>query len=257
MTLSLSPSNSTPTSSAAPATPAAPATSSRREVMLLARGISKTYRDGDRILEVLRGVDLTVHRGEAVAIIGSSGAGKSTLLHILGALDRPTHGEITLDGQMYSRQGDKQLAALRARHVGFIYQFHHLLPEFSALENVLVPGLILEMRYGEMIERASRLLRAVGLGERLDHRPARLSGGEQQRVALARALMNNPSLVLADEPTGDLDHETGQAVIDLIWKETVGCERSFIIVTHDPQIARRANRIYCLENGRLRPERSR
>jgi lipoprotein-releasing system ATP-binding protein len=224
--------------------------------MLQVRGVSKTYRDGDRILEVLRGVDLTVHRGEAVAIIGSSGAGKSTLLHILGALDRPSQGEITLDGQMYSRLGDKQLAALRARHVGFIYQFHHLLPEFSALENVLVPGLILEMRYSEMIERASQLLRAVGLGERLDHRPARLSGGEQQRVALARALMNNPDLVLADEPTGDLDQETGQAVIDLIWKETIGSGRSFIIVTHDPLIAGRANRIYSLEHGQLRLDRA-
>ncbi len=224
-----------------------------RGALLRVRGVTKTYRDGERILEVLRGIDLTIRRGEAVAIIGASGAGKSTLLHILGALDRPTSGEIELDGMTYSKLTDSVLAGLRARRVGFIYQFHHLLPEFSALENVLIPGLIAKVSFAEMNARARHLLEAVGLGERLMHRPSRLSGGEQQRVALARALMNNPDLVLADEPTGDLDPDTGQTVIDVIWKQTVGEGRSFLIVTHDPMIARRADRVLRIAHGRLTP----
>ncbi len=223
-------------------------------VLLRARQVKKTYRDGDRTLEVLRGVDLTLRRGEAAAIIGASGTGKSTLLHILGALDRATTGEVALDGQDYARLGDSALARLRAARIGFIYQFHHLLPEFTALENTLMPGLILKTPYAVMLERAVALLREAGLGERMEHRPTRLSGGEQQRVALARALMNNPDLVLADEPTGDLDQETGQRVMDVIWKQTVGAGKSFLIVTHDPQIARRANRVYRLVQGILRPE---
>jgi len=216
--------------------------------------LTKIYHDGERILEVLRGVDLTVNRGEAVAVIGASGAGKSTLLHILGALDRPSSGEIELDGEAYAGFNDAALAALRARRVGFIYQFHHLLPEFSALENVFVPGLIARTPFAEMMARARGLLNDVGLGERMSHRPSRLSGGEQQRVALARALMNNPDLVLADEPTGDLDPDTGQAVIDVIWNQTVGQGRSFLIVTHDHSIARRANRVFRLLHGKLQPE---
>lgn len=223
-------------------------------LLLKATQVSKSYRDGDRTLEVLRGINLTLSRAEAVAIVGTSGAGKSTLLHILGALDRPTTGEVEMDGQSYAHLGDGALAELRARRVGFIYQFHHLLPEFSALENVLVPGLIARTPYREMEARALALLRAAGLGDRLHHRPSRLSGGEQQRVALARALMNNPDLVLADEPTGDLDQETGRAVIDLIWQQTVGQGRTFLIVTHDPAIARRANRILRLSNGQLTAE---
>ncbi len=222
--------------------------------LLRSRGVTKTFRDGERTLEVLRGIDLTLKRGEAVAVVGASGAGKSTLLHILGALDRPTQGEIEFDGQAYSSLSEAGLASLRAQRVGFIYQFHHLLPEFSAFENLAIPGLISKMPYAEISQRAEQLLHSVGLSERMTHRPSRLSGGEQQRVALARALMNNPDLVLADEPTGDLDPDTGQAVIDVIWNQTVGQGRSFLIVTHDPTIARRADRILRLSHGRLHPE---
>ncbi len=242
------------TTSSASARRDADAGNSGRPLLLQARGVAKKFLDGDRVLEVLRGADLALHRGEAVAVVGASGAGKSTLLHILGALDRPTAGEIEMEGVAYSRLSDSALAELRAKRVGFIYQFHHLLPEFSALENVLIPGLIAKAPFGAMMARAHELLDAVGLSDRLTHRPARLSGGEQQRVALARALMNNPDLVLADEPTGDLDQETAHTVIDLIWRQTVGAGRSFLIVTHDPTIARRADRILRLADGRLRRE---
>ena len=232
-----------------------PSSASQNPILLSVRGVVKTYHDGDRILEVLRGIDLTLKRGETAAIIGSSGAGKSTLLHILGALDLPSAGEIELMGRNFAKLSERSLAELRARSVGFIYQFHHLLPEFSALENVLAPGLILRTPYAKMLERAAQLLDSAGLKDRIHHRPARLSGGEQQRVALARALMNNPDLVLADEPTGNLDQETGRMVMDLIWDQTAGQGRSLIIVTHDPAIARRAHRVFKLDQGRLKPER--
>lgn len=222
--------------------------------LLEAKGVSKRYRDGDRDLHVLRGVDLTIRRGEAISIVGTSGSGKSTLLNILGALDRPTEGEIRIEGVGYNSLDDGKLADLRARRVGFIYQFHHLLPEFSALENVMLPGLISKRPFNELLARATELLAAVGLAERLTHRPSRLSGGEQQRVALARALMNNPDLVLADEPTGDLDVETTQVVTELIWKHTVGSGRSFVLVTHDLALARRASRVFRLTRGVLAEE---
>ncbi len=220
-------------------------------LLLDARGIHKSYRDGERTLNVLTGADFHVKRGESVAIVGRSGAGKSTLLHLLGALDQPSEGEIMLDGEDFSKLGSAALAHIRSQKVGFIYQFHHLLPEFSALENVLLPGMINRQPTAYLTQRARQLLENVGLAERTEHRPTKLSGGEQQRVALARALMNNPLLVLADEPTGDLDQKTGREVMDFVLGQTVGEGRSLVIVTHDPAVAARTNRTYQLENGKL------
>ncbi|MDX2175018.1 MAG: ABC transporter ATP-binding protein [Candidatus Sumerlaeia bacterium] len=226
-----------------------PATATRQIVS--ARKIAKTYIDGERRLEVLRGVDLDIAAGECVAIIGRSGSGKSTLLHILGALDRATSGEVLFNGVDITRERESRLARLRAESVGFIYQFHHLLPEFSAVENVVLPGMILGKPQAELVRRAEELLRRVGLAERLHHRPAKLSGGERQRVALARALMNDPLLVLADEPTGDLDQTTGQEVLSFVLETTVASGRSLVLVTHDPAIAARADRRLLLVDGKL------
>ncbi len=219
--------------------------------LLEARNVRKTYRDGERTLEVLRGASLTLGRGEYVSIVGQSGSGKSTLLHLLGALDKATEGEISLEGQPYASLSNSRLNRVRMEKVGFIYQFHHLLPEFNALENTFLPGMIGRRSTAALIERARDLLTRMGLGERLEHRPSRLSGGEQQRVALARALMNDPLVILADEPTGDLDQKTGQEVMDFVLSETVGQGKSLVIVTHDPAIAARASRSYRLESGQL------
>jgi lipoprotein-releasing system ATP-binding protein len=220
-------------------------------LLLRAKGVTRTYRDGERTLSVLKGVDLDLHRSEYISIVGQSGSGKSTLLHILGALDKATTGEVTLDGVAYSSLGPRALAAVRTNKVGFIYQFHHLLPDFTALENVFLPGMIARGNAPQLIARATKLLERVGLGERLTHRPSRLSGGEQQRVALARALMNDPLIVLADEPTGDLDQKTGSEVMQVVLDETVGQGRSLIIVTHDPNVAGRAKRSFRIIDGRL------
>ena len=190
--------------------------STANTAILQARGVTKEFRDADRRLQVLRGIDLTLNRGEAVAIVGPSGSGKSTLLHILGGIDRPTSGTVSVEGTDFDTLRDRARARFRNRTIGFIFQFHHLLPDFSALENTLMPGLIAGDGVTALRESATDLLTALGLGERLTHRPAKLSGGEQQRVALARALINRPSLILADEPTGNLDEETGSAVIDLL-----------------------------------------
>jgi lipoprotein-releasing system ATP-binding protein len=216
--------------------------------LLEVRGVHKSYHDGERELKVLRGVDLDVRRGEAVAIVGMSGSGKSTMLHLLGGLDRPDKGEILFEG--------KPLAALRAheyrnREVGFVFQFHHLLPEFTAVENAMMPALMAGRARPAAEAEAREALEALNLGERLKHRPSRLSGGEQQRVALARALTNKPALLLADEPTGNLDAQTGNEVIRQIWANTTGAGRSLIIVTHEPLIAQRADRIFWLRDGKL------
>lgn len=218
--------------------------------------VKKHFSDAHRVLEVLKGVNLCVQKGESIAIAGVSGAGKSTLLHLLGALDRPTAGTIILAGHNYNDLKDKELAQIRNRRVGFIFQFHHLLAEFSALENVMIPSLINGSPREEVTKRAKLLLEEVGLGERLNHRPAKLSGGEQQRVALTRALVNDPDLVLADEPTGDLDLNTGAEMINLIWAHTVERGKSLVIVTHDPEIASKAHRIYRLHNGILCDEKA-
>ncbi len=217
--------------------------------------VEKTYVDGDRTLRVLSGVTLEIERGRSVAIVGRSGSGKSTLLHLLGALDRPTTGSVLFDGKPLEGMSDGELARLRARHVGFIYQFHHLLPEFTALENVLLPGMILGGNHADLVKRAEFLLASVGLSDRSTHRPAKLSGGERQRVALARALMNDPDVVLADEPTGDLDETTGREVIDFVVGQTVKMQKAVVLVTHDPSLAARADECHRLDAGVLRRER--
>lgn len=229
--------------------------STPNELLLRAQNVHKTYRDGERTLEVLRGASMTINRAEYVSIVGQSGSGKSTLLHILGALDMASQGDVTLEGKSYASLGSAQLNRTRMEKVGFIYQFHHLLPEFNALENTFLPGMIARNSTAALIERARDLLTRMGLAERLEHRPSRLSGGEQQRVALARALMNDPLLILADEPTGDLDQKTGQEVMDFVLQETVGQGKSLVIVTHDPAIAARAHRSYRLESGQLAESR--
>ena len=221
------------------------------KVLLEAIGVEREFLDGSRVLQVLRGVDLRVRQGESVAITGASGTGKSTLLHLLAGLDRPTRGRIMFDSTDLTSMNDQALSQFCNRTISIIFQFYHLLAEFSALENVMMPGRIAGQSRRELWDRAIELLEAVGLGDRLRHRPSQLSGGEQQRVAIARSLLNNPSLILADEPTGNLDAETGEAIIDLLWKQTVGLGRTLIIVTHESPIASRADRRHVLAEGRL------
>ncbi len=216
-----------------------------------AKDISKAYHDGTRVLQVLDGANLTVSKGEIISIVGASGAGKSTLLHLLGALDRPNKGTIHIDGENLADLDTQKLAALRARRIGFIFQFHHLLAEFTALENVMIPGMILQENPDTLRARALERLAALGLEERVDHRPVKLSGGEQQRVALARALLNNPDLVLADEPTGNLDGATASTVIDLLWDNCRKNNKALVIVTHDPAIAKLADRCLRLVDRKL------
>ncbi len=224
--------------------------------ILQARGVVREYIDGERRLRVLDGVDLDVAEGEFISIAGQSGSGKSTLLHLLGALDRASAGEVRLKGQDYRKLSDRQLARLRSSQIGFVYQFHHLLPEFTALENVLMPGLIQRRPQADVVKHAEELLRSVGLAERMTHRPAKLSGGEQQRVALARALQNNPAVVLADEPTGNLDAETSRDVLKFLIEMTAGQGRSLVMVTHDASIARQADRCFLLKGGKLNESKS-
>ena len=218
---------------------------------LEARGVEKVYDTGHRQLRVLDGVDLRVGTGEAVAIVGQSGSGKSTLLHILGALDRPTSGEVMVGGAGLAGLGDVELAALRNRRIGFVFQFHHLLREFSALENVMMPMLIGGVDPTVARTRAEELLAAVGLSERAEHGPTELSGGEQQRVAVARALANEPVLLLADEPSGNLDRSTSQALHDLLFRIREERGLALVLVTHDLALAARADRTLTLVDGRL------
>lgn len=225
--------------------------------LLEGRGIRKVYAGGDgRPLEVLGGIDLDVHRGELIAVVGSSGAGKSTLLHLLGALDRPTTGDVWLQGSRYADLGPQGLAELRNRKLGFVFQFHHLLREFSALENVMMPLLIGGTAPKEARSRAEEKLSAVGLAGRMAHRPAELSGGEQQRCAVARALVHDPILVLADEPSGNLDHANSERLHELLFRLAREYETAVVIVTHNRQLAARADRILWLEDGRLAAVRS-
>lgn len=222
--------------------------------ILEASGLRKVYRGGDGgLIEVLTGVDLAVARGEFVAIMGASGAGKSTLLHLLGALDRPTAGTVRLDGLTYDELGPEELARVRNRKLGFVFQFHHLLREFTALENVMMPLLIDGRSEAEARSKAEELLASVGLAGRMGHRPAGLSGGEQQRVAVARALATDPVVVLADEPSGNLDYAHSELLHDLFASLAGEFETALVVVTHNRQLAGRADRVLTLESGRLVP----
>jgi len=220
--------------------------------LIEARAIRKVYAGGDgQPLEVLRSVDLEVRRGEFVAIVGASGAGKSTLLHLLGALDTPSGGDVWLDGSRYADLDAAATAELRNRKVGFVFQFHHLLREFSALENVMMPLLIGGIPPRQARSRAEEVLSEVGLAGRMTHRPAELSGGEQQRCAVARALVHDPSVVLADEPSGNLDHANSERLHELFFRLAREYETAVVVVTHNRQLAGRADRILWLEDGRL------
>jgi lipoprotein-releasing system ATP-binding protein len=222
-------------------------------MMLRAHGLTKTFLTGGKELCVLRGVDLTVARGESVAIVGPSGAGKSTLLHILGALDEPTQGAVYLDEVCLSRLDDARRSRVRNTRFGFVFQFYHLLREFSAQENVLLPALV---RPGKkdvktLRQKAASLLEAVGLGDRVSHRPGQLSGGEQQRVAIARALMNDPEILFCDEPTGNLDHASGSQVHELLMRLNRESRTTLVMVTHSPTLAEGAGRVLNIFDGVL------
>ena len=220
--------------------------------ILEAEGLRKVYRGGDGTpIEVFSGVDFAVSRGEFVAIIGASGTGKSTLLHLLGALDTPTGGSVRLDGQAYADLDPTRLAEIRNRKIGFVFQFHHLLREFSALENVMMPLLIAGESEQSARSRAEELLAAVGLAGRMSHRPGALSGGEQQRAAVARALAADPLVILADEPSGNLDHGNSERLHQLFARLSREFETALVVVTHNRSLASRADRILSLENGRL------
>lgn len=219
--------------------------------VLQCRGVTRRFREGDSVLEVLSGVDLVVEPAERVAIVGASGSGKSTLLQILGGLDDPNDGDVMVGGQPMHDGNEVSKGELRNRYIGFVYQFHHLLPEFTAAENVAMPLLIRRVAKGDALQQAAELLARVGLGERLTHKPGELSGGERQRAAVARALITRPQLVLADEPTGNLDAGNGEHVLKLMLELNDELRTSLVIVTHDQSIARRMDRVLVLENGKL------
>ncbi len=220
--------------------------------VLECRNVSRRFREGSSVLEVLSGADLVVQPAERVAIIGTSGSGKTTLLQIMGGLDDPDDGEVLVDGQSMHGSNELSKGELRNRYIGFVYQFHHLLPEFTAAENVAMPLLIRRETKAVALDKAGKLLDRVGLGERLTHKPGELSGGERQRAAVARALITRPQLVLADEPTGNLDAGNGEHVLNLMLELNQELRTSLVIVTHDHSIAHRMDRVLVLENGKLR-----
>jgi lipoprotein-releasing system ATP-binding protein len=220
--------------------------------LLAGEDLEREFRTGPEVVRVLRGASVTVRVGEVVALVGASGVGKSTLLHVLGALDRPTAGRVLFQGEDLFARSEAALARYRRHEVGFVFQFYNLLGEMSALENTMLPALVARRPRREARERAAAALAEVGLGDRLSHRPGELSGGEQQRVAVARALMNGPKVILADEPTGNLDPKTSQVVYDLFLHLQATRGIAFLIATHNPDLARRADRIYRLVEGRAR-----
>ncbi len=223
----------------------------RSELVLETRALTKRFEEGPQVLEILHGIDMQVSRGEFVAIVGSSGSGKTTLLHLLGGLDTPSSGEVKICGQDFSQCNEVERGLLRNRHIGFVYQFHHLLPEFTALENVCMPLLLRNGDIADAEKKATALLARVGLAARIQHKPSELSGGERQRVALARALVTEPAVVLADEPTGNLDNDTSEEVQALLAELNRELGISFVIVTHDLSLAHSAARILRMDHGRL------
>ena len=223
-----------------------------KEAVIQCQNVGKTYDDGSLKVEVLRNIDFQVASGEGIGIIGASGSGKSTLLHILGGLDKPTSGEVKIQGQGLNSLSQVAIGRLRNRHLGFVYQFHHLLPEFSALENVMMPLLVARKSRAEAQAAAAEILEKVGLGSRMTHRPGELSGGERQRAAIARALVTKPDCLLADEPTGNLDRKNATHALEMMLELKHELGTALIVVTHDEQLAKRFDRVLTMDDGSLR-----
>ncbi len=221
----------------------------QNDFVIVARGVKKAYREGERRVEVLKGIDLEVKKGELLAVVGASGSGKSTLLHVLGGLDSIDEGEVTVAGMTVHDLNEVQRGELRNQKLGFVYQFHHLLPEFSALENVAMPLIIRRCSESEAEEKAKGALESLGLGQRLKHLPSQMSGGERQRCAIARAMVTEPACILADEPTGNLDRQTADGVFDALLKLAKRQGTACIIVTHDPELAARCDRTVSIKDG--------